>query len=118
MDDTPEILQGAYQTNRMRDRLTRLKGGAQAPGGLAHGEPGTPYVCGRCTRAKGKTMTCVLRTLNLCDGQVLEQSDHALTGCPHKILSDDELRGLWAAADRLLLAETQEALPRTSTRPR
>lgn len=63
-------------------------------------------------------MTCVLRTLNLCDGQVLEQSDHALTVCPHKVLSDEELHALHGLAASILSEETQEALPRTSTRPR
>ena len=34
---------------------------------------------------------CALRALTLCDGQVLEDPAGALTECPHKVLSDEEL---------------------------
>lgn len=32
--------------------------------------------------------SCALRALTLCDGQRLEEPDHALTECPCKVLSD------------------------------
>lgn len=55
--------------------------GARAPAGLAHREPGTPYVQLDAGAEMPKNQTCALRALTLCDGQQLEMPDRALTSC-------------------------------------
>lgn len=100
----------------MRDRLSTLS--PRARGGLAGWRepwPRPPSPVSQGT-AKGEQMTCALRALTLCDGQVLEHPDRALTMCLCEALRAADgrcSRASYAALHR----ERQELIEKTLTAP-
>lgn len=65
-----------------------------------------------------QNQTCALRALTLCDGQVLEESEHALTVCPCSVLSDPERWILHGLARDVLSEATERLEPRSAPRRR
>lgn len=114
--DTPGTEPGRFVKNRTRDTLSTLD-----PVHVGSSLAGDSSVRVRLPRGaqvpeQEPKATCALRALTLCDGQVLEHPDRALTGCLCDALQRS-MTSLPNATQLAIAVERAELIERAMTAP-